>query len=247
MAEPLRVVIAEDNYLVREGVRRLLAESGCVDVVAAVGSAPELVDAVRRLQPNAVLTDIRMPVPDARPGAGLRDGRGSGGGQGAPEGMEGIEAAHAIRAAHPGIGVVVLSQYADEAYAYALFRAGTDGLAYLLKDRVAELSVLLDALAEVSRGGSVVDPQVVGALVSRQVRLRDSPLAGLSERELSVLREMAGGRGNRGIAAGLHLSESTVEKHINTIFAKLGLEAEPHVNRRVSAVLTYLRDSGLRG
>jgi DNA-binding NarL/FixJ family response regulator len=242
MAEPLRVVIAEDNYLVREGIRRLLVESGVVDVLAAVESAPLLVDAANRLGPDAVLTDIRMPLPG---GSAER----ADGGQGADgvEGMEGIQAAHAIRAAHPDMGVVVLSQYSDAAYAYALFKRGTDGLAYLLKDRVAQLSVLLDALAEVSLGGSVVDPQVVDALVSRQVRLRATPLAALSERELSVLREMAGGRGNRGIAAELHLSESTVEKHINAIFVKLGLDAEPLVHRRVSAVLAYLRDSGLRG
>src|ERR1700761_3579207 len=132
MGEPLRVLLADDNYLVREGTRRLLEDSGEVTVLAAVGSAPELLDATRRTRPDAVLTDIRMPASNG-PGASPRDGA-----QGAPA-MEGIDAAHAIRAADPAIGVVILSQYADEAYAFALFKNGTAGLAYLLKDRVGDL------------------------------------------------------------------------------------------------------------
>lgn len=231
-AAPLRIVIAEDNYLLREGLRRLLEESGAVSIEAAVGSAPELLDAVRRLQPEAVLTDIRMPVAAGVP-ADQSD---------ADSAMEGIDAAHRIRAEHPDVGVVILSQYADEAYAFALFREGTAGLAYLLKDRVAEVERLLDALQEVHRGGSVIDPQVVEALVARQARLRESPLVALNPRELDVLREMAQGRGNRGIAAELSLSESSVEKHVNGIFSKLGLTAEPLVHRRVAAVLTFLHN-----
>jgi DNA-binding NarL/FixJ family response regulator len=220
MTEPLRIVTADDNYLVREGARRILEDSGDVVVLAAVGSAPELLDAVGRLRPQAVLTDIRMPG-------------------------DGIAAAHAIRAAHPDVGVVVLSQYADEGYAFELFRDGTSGLAYLLKDRIGDVHRLLSALNEVVRGGSVVDPLVVEALVTRRARLRDSPLAGLTPRELDVLREMAQGRGNAGIAAELGLAESSVEKHVNAIFAKLGLTAEVPVHRRVTAVLTFLRESGL--
>ena len=140
MADRLRVILAEDNYLVREGTRRLLEDSGEIDVVAAVGNAEELRDAVRRFAPQAVLTDIRMP-----PG----------------HHMEGIEAAHAIRRDHPGIGVVVLSQHTDEVYAFALLRDGTSGLAYLLKDRLGDVEDLIRALREVARGGSVIDPVVV--------------------------------------------------------------------------------------
>jgi DNA-binding NarL/FixJ family response regulator len=226
MSEPLRIVTADDNYLVREGARRLLEDSGDVVVLAAVGSAPELLDAVDRLRPQAVLTDIRMPA-DAD--------------------MDGIAAAHAIRAAHPDIGVVVLSQYAEEGYAFELFRDGTAGLAYLLKDHIGDVHRLLAALREVVRGGSVVDPIVVEALVTRRARLRASPLAGLTARELDVLREMAQGRGNAGIAEALGLAESSVEKHVNSIFAKLGLTAEVPVHRRVTAVLTFLREDGLSG
>lgn len=234
MSEPLRVVIADDNYLVREGTRRLLEDSGQVTVRAAVGTAPELLDAVRRSRPEAVLTDIRMPP------AGPRAGQPGG------PAMEGIDAAHAIKTSDPGVGVVILSQYADESYAFELFRNGTAGLAYLLKDRVGDLGQLLSALREVVRGGSVIDPQVVDALVTRRARLRESPLARLTPRELDVLREMAQGRGNAGIAQDLSLSESSVEKHVNAIFTKLGLSGEQLVHRRVAAVLTFLRDAGLR-
>ena len=232
MAEPLRIVIADDNYLVREGTRRLLEDSGQVTVQAAVGSAPELLDAVRRARPDAVLTDIRMPV-----GSAARPNEPA---------MEGIDAAHRIKETTPGVGVVILSQYADESYAFELFRNGTAGLAYLLKDRVGDLRQLLSALREVATGGSVIDPQVVDALVTRRVRLRESPLARLTPRELDVLREMAQGRGNAGIAQQLFLSESSVEKHVNAIFAKLDLASEQQVHRRVAAVLTFLRDAGLR-
>jgi len=228
MNEPLRIVIADDNYLVREGTRRLLEDSGQVTVLAAVGSAAELLDAVRRARPDAVLTDIRMP-PAGAAGGGADDA--------VRPAMEGIDAAHAIRAADPDIGVVILSQYADESYAFELFRNGTAGLAYLLKDRVGDLQQLLAALREVTSGGSVIDPQVVDALVSRRARLRESPLARLTPRELDVLREMAQGRGNAGIAAELSLSESSVEKYVNAIFAKLDLASEQLVHRRVAAVL----------
>jgi DNA-binding NarL/FixJ family response regulator len=234
MAEPLRIVIADDNYLVREGTRRLLEDSGQVSVQAAVGSAPELLDAVQRSRADAVLTDIRMPPVGS---VGGRDGRPA---------MEGIDAAHSIKAADPAVGVVILSQYADESYAFELFRNGTAGLAYLLKDRVGDLQQLLAALREVVNGGSVIDPQVVDALVTRRVRLRESPLARLTPRELEVLREMAQGRGNAGIAQNLSLSESSVEKYVNAIFTKLDLSGEQLVHRRVAAVLTFLRDAGLR-
>src|SRR5918911_3042175 len=169
MPSPLRVVLAEDNYLVREGTRRLLEDSGEVEVLAAVGTAIELLDAVERLRPQAVLPDIRMP-PGHHP--------------------EGIAAAHAIRASHPEVGVVVLSQHAEEAYAFQLFQHGTAGLAYLLKERVGDLDELLRALHEVVAGRSVVDAQIVELLVAHGARLADSPVSRLSPRELGVLHQM---------------------------------------------------------
>ncbi|HUQ78546.1 MAG TPA: response regulator transcription factor [Patescibacteria group bacterium] len=221
MAEPLRVVLAEDNYLVREGTRRLLESTGEVDVVAAVGTAEELLDAVERFRPNAVMTDIRMP-----PG----------------HGTEGIEAAHEIRRRHPEIGVVILSQHADEGYVLELLRDGTDGYGYLLKERVGDRSELLRALRETARGGSVIDALLVEALVGRRRAETRSPLAELTARELDVLRLMAEGRSNAGIADALSLSESSIEKHTSVIFSKLGLSEEPQVHRRVAAVVTFLRE-----
>ncbi|MGN5377026.1 LuxR C-terminal-related transcriptional regulator [Streptomyces lasalocidi] len=204
----------------REGTRRLLEDTGEVVVVAAVGTADELLDAVQRLRPDAVIADIRMP-PDHH--------------------TEGITAAHAIRAGHPGIGVVVLSQHANEQYAFALFQHGTDGLAYLLKERIGELEELLRALREVAAGRSVIDPRIVEVLVGSLTRTTDAPLSQLTRRELDVLRHMAQGKNNRSIAESLSLSESTIEKHVNSTFAKLGLAEETQLHRRVTAVLTYLR------
>ena len=218
----LRVVIAEDNYIVREGTRRLLEDSGQVEVVACVGNAAELLQAVDNLRPDAVLTDIRMP-----PG----------------HQVEGIQAAHEIRRHHPSIGVVVLSQHSDASYAVQLLKDGTEGLGYLLKTRVGELGELLHALREVAAGRSVVDSGVVERLVEYRSRQAESPLRLLSERELDVLREMAEGKANATIASSLHLSESSVEKYVNAIFSKLGLSEERLMSRRVAAVLTYLRAS----
>lgn len=222
MPDPLRVVIAEDNYLVREGTRELLEASGEVAVVAAVGSKRELIDSVARLRPDAVLADIRMP-PDHH--------------------MEGIEAAHEIRRSMPAIGVVILSQHADETYAFALLKEGTAGLAYLLKERISERGELVRALRETAGGGSVVDSTIVEALVRRRIRLASSPLHDLTPRELDVLREMAQGRTNSGIAGTLFLSQSAVEKHVSAIFSKLGLAQVGEVDRRVAAVLTFLRNA----
>jgi DNA-binding NarL/FixJ family response regulator len=224
MSDRLRVVIAEDNYLVREGTRRLLEDSGQVEVVGAVGTAEEALDAVERLRPDCLLTDIRMP-----PG----------------HNTEGIELARTVRARHPDVGVVVLSQYAYEAYAFELLKEGSAGLAYLLKDRVDQTEELVRALREVRAGRSVIDSQVVETLVSRRARLADSPIARLTERELDVLREMAQGKTNPAIAEALVLSDSAVEKHITSIFSKLGLAEEPpQVHRRVAAVLAYLKELG---
>ena len=216
------MVIAEDHYLVREGTRRLLEDSGTVEILAAVGTADELHDAVRRFVPDVVLTDIRMP-----PG----------------HHMEGIEAAHIIRRDHPGVGVAVFSQHTDAAYAAELFKDGTSGLAYLLKDRLDDVDDLVRALREVSRNGSVIDPIVVDALLAQRNRSRRSPLGELTPRELDVLREMAQGRTNAGIEQALHLSGSTVEKHVNSIFGKLRLADAP-VHRRVAAVLAFLQSDG---
>ncbi len=216
----LRVVVADDHYLVREGVRRLLEASGQVDVLDAVGTASELLERVAALEPDAVITDIRMP-----PG----------------HHMEGIEAAHRIRAEHPSVGVVVLSQHADESYAFELLKHGTAGLAYLLKDRVGELHELLHALREVSAGRSSIDARVIDALVQRRVRRETSGLEQLTPRELDVLREMARGKSNPGIAAALVLSESAVEKHVSSILTKLGRPDDHGVHRRVAAVLAFLQ------
>jgi DNA-binding NarL/FixJ family response regulator len=216
----MKVVIAEDHYLVREGTRRILEDSGEVSVVAAVGTAVELLDAVDRLQPDAVITDIRMP-----PG----------------HHTEGIAAAHEIRTRFPSVGVVVLSQHANEQYAFALFSRGTSRLAYLLKERVGDVGELLRALREVIAGRSVIDPRIVEVLVRSHTRTAESPLASLTPRELDVLGEMAQGKNNRAIADALALSESTVEKHVNAVFAKLSLGVEDSLHRRVAAVLTFLR------
>ena len=219
----LRVAIAEDHYLVREGTRRALEASGDVEVVAAVGSADELHAAVDALAPDVVVTDIRMPPSHH---------------------TEGIDAAHRIRAEHPGIGIVVLSQYAEATYALELLRGGTAGLAYLLKERVGDPDQLVHAVREVARGGSVIDPVVVGTLVGSEAQQERSPLAQLTDRERDVLEQMAQGRTNAAIADTLHLSESSVEKYATSIFAKLGLSDEPQTHRRVAAVLAFLRDAG---
>jgi DNA-binding NarL/FixJ family response regulator len=222
MGEALRVAIADDHYLVREGVERALQTTAGIEVVAAVGRAEELEDAVARLSPDVVITDIRMP-PGHR--------------------TEGIEAAHRIRARHPATGVVVLSQYAEAAYALDLLRDGAAGLAYLLKERIGEPDQLIHAVREVARGGSVIDPDVVAALVRSNAR-QQSPVSRLTERERDVLEGMAQGRTNGAIATRIHLSESSVEKYATSIFAKLDLTDEPETHRRVAAVLAYLRDTG---
>ncbi len=223
----MKVVIAEDHYLVREGTRRLLESSGEVDVVAAVESPEALLDAVERLRPDAVITDIRMPPTHQ---------------------MEGIEAAREIRSRHPDVGVVVLSQYVNALYAFELFHDGTTGLAYLLKDRVGELDELLRALREVATGGSVIDPKVVEGLLGRRQEPARSLLETLSSREMEVLSEMAQGKSNAAISVSLYITPSAVEKHINAIFAKLMLSSEDGAqHRRVAAVLTFLRNQDLRG
>ncbi len=218
----IRVVFAEDNYLVREGTAALLATSDAVELVGTATTKDELLAAVEELKPDAVLTDIRMP----------------------PTGTnEGIDAAKMIRETYPEIGVVVLSQFAEEEYAYDLLKDGAAGLGYLLKERVADVDELVRALTEVSRGGSVLDPKVVEALVSAKERMAHSPLGQLTDREREVLGEMAQGKNNAAIAKALFLTERAVEKHINSLFHKLDLTEEPDVHRRVMAVLAFLRET----
>lgn len=216
---PLRVIVADDDYLVRGGITAMLRELTDVEVVGTAGSFDALFSSVDEHRPDVVLTDIRMPPH-------FDD--------------EGIRAARRIRQEHPSVGVVVLSQHAEAAYAMALLEMGVDGVGYLLKERVGDVTDLVAALTTVAAGGSVIDPKVVQELVGRRSAAARSPLAGLTERETEVLREMATGKNNAAVARALFLSERAVEKHINAVFAKLGLSEEPDVNRRVMAVLTFL-------
>jgi DNA-binding NarL/FixJ family response regulator len=212
-------VFADDNYLVRTGVAALLEDVGEVQVVAAVADPPSLHRAVEHHHPDAVLTDIRMPPTHTD---------------------EGIVAGRRIRAEHPGTGVVVLSQYVEERYALDLLADGAEGVGYLLKERVADVTELVRALREVARGGSVLDPRVVAALLRHRAAEAGSPLAALTDRERDVLAAMATGRNNAAIAGHLFMSERAVEKHIGIVFQKLGLTDESRVNRRVMAVLAFL-------
>ncbi len=217
----ITLVVAEDSLLVREGIVRLLSAYDDVEIAGVAVDLPQLLAAVDEHAPNVVLTDIRMP----------------------PTGTdEGIRAAAELRARHPDVGVVVLSQYVEPGYALSLFDGGSQGRAYLLKERLSEGSQLIDAIRAVASGGSVVDPKVVETLVNARARARSSPLEHLTPRELEVLSEIAQGKNNAAVAATLVLSERAVEKHINSLFSKLGLSEEPSVHRRVKAVLLYLAD-----
>jgi DNA-binding NarL/FixJ family response regulator len=217
----IRLVLAEDNLLVRAGLVKLLDEEADLEIVDVCGDHDALMGSVESDLPDVVVTDIRMPP-------GLSD--------------EGIRAAAALRTSHPQVGVVVLSQYLEPAYALALFDSGSNGRAYLLKDRVADLGQLASAIRTVASGGSVIDPLVVDALVATRSRAPDSPLMRLTSREREILVQMAQGKSNAGVAESLYLSERAVEKHINSIFSKLQLGAEPGVHRRVKAVLLFLAE-----
>jgi len=215
----IRVVLADDHYLVREGVRRLLETDPEIEVAAACGDLDSLLATVDAERPDVVLTDIRMP----------------------PQGVdEGVQAAERLRETHPDVGVVVLSQYAEPRYALALLDAGTARRAYLLKERVDDLAQLVGAIKVVAAGGSVIDPKVVEGLVAEKARTEASPLNALTPREHDVLREMAEGKNNAAIAKSLFLTERSVEKVIHSIFLKLGLAWEPSVHKRVKAVILYL-------
>jgi DNA-binding NarL/FixJ family response regulator len=219
----IRVVLAEDNALLRDGVARLVESQDDLELIASVGDLPSLLEAIDDDPPDVVVTDIRMP----------------------PTGTdEGIQAAARLRDTQPQVGVVVLSQYANPSYALALLAEGSKGRAYLLKERVSDVDDLLRAIREVASGGSVIDSAVVEALVSANARKPASELDRLTPRESEILGEMAQGKSNAAIAATLVLSERAVEKHTNSIFSKLGLSEERDVNRRVKAVLLYLAQQG---
>lgn len=221
-ARPLRVMLAEDQYLGREGTRRLLQEHGGVDVVAVAGDYDEVLAEARRCRPDAVLMDVKMPPTYS---------------------MEGIRAAHVLREELPGIGILVLTQHDDEGYVWALLQHGVEGLGYLHKVRVGDLEQVVRALHEVANGGSVLDPRIVARLLDYRRNKPGSPLAELTAGERDVLALMAEGMSNRRIGDALHLSTGAVEKRIAVIFSKLALEPEAQLNRRVAAVLIYLREA----
>ena len=217
----VRVALAEDNVLLREGVSRLVAANEDFELVGVASDLPQLLALVSEHAPDVVVTDIRMP----------------------PTGTdEGIRAAAWIRENHPRVGVVVLSQYSAPRYAVALLEHGSAGRAYLLKERVGSVDELARAIRIVAQGGSVIDHTVVDELVQARSRERTSGLSSLTARESQILAEMAQGKSNSAIAAAVSVSERAVEKHTNSIFAKLGLTEEKDVNRRVKAVLVYLSE-----
>jgi DNA-binding NarL/FixJ family response regulator len=211
----VRVVIADDAVLLREGAARLLEDAG-FEVVAQAGDAEDLLRKVRAHKPDVAIVDVRMP-PDNTD--------------------DGLRAALSIRAELPDVGILLLSQYVEERYIGELLAGGTEGIGYLLKDRVAEVDRFTEAVRRVGDGGSVLDPQVVAQMVGR----REEPLSELTEREREVLALMAEGYSNRAVAETLFVSERAVERHVTSIFSKLGLAATGQEHRRVLAVLTYLR------
>ncbi|MDA2978952.1 MAG: response regulator transcription factor [Actinomycetota bacterium] len=217
----LRVVLAEDNLLMREGIAAVLGLSDEIDLVATCSDFDGLMAAVAEHVPDAVVTDIRMPPSQTD---------------------EGIRAANALRETNPGVGVVVLSQYVEPDYALRLFEHGSDGRAYLLKERISEYDELASAVRRVAEGGSVVDPKVVDVLIGARTGGRKSPIDRLTERELEVLGEIARGRTNAAVGEALFISPRSVEKHVNSIFTKLDLSDETDTNHRVRAVLLYLAD-----
>jgi DNA-binding NarL/FixJ family response regulator len=224
----IRVALAEDNVLLREGVSRLVASNEDFELAGTASDLPELLALVAAVHPDVVVTDIRMPP-------GHSD--------------EGIQAAMRLRETNPDLGVVVLSQYANPSYALALLETGSAGRAYVLKERVHDLDQLVAAIRAVAQGGSLIDPKVVDGLVAERARAATSPLGQLTARERDVLRKMAEGKNNASIAEDLVMTERSVEKVINSMFMKLGLTWEPAVHKRVKAVILYLAESdqGHRG
>jgi DNA-binding NarL/FixJ family response regulator len=215
----VRIVLADDSYLVREGTAALLSALPDVQLLASAGDLDGLLDAVTRLRPDVVMTDIRMPPGQA---------------------VEGLTAARRIRTDYPGTGVILLTQFAEPEYAYELLRGGAAGVGYLLKDHIADIAELSRAISQVAAGGTALDPQLVEALVARSERRGDTAVGVLSPRERQVLEQMAQGRSNTAIGAALVLTERAVQKHINAVFRKLGLNESPELDSRVAAVLRFL-------
>lgn len=221
---PVRVVLAEDSYVIREFLTTTLNATPRVELAAICTNGKELEQAIKNWNPDVVLTDIRMPPSDSD---------------------EGLRIATTLRDTHPEVGVVVLSQYADPAYAFGLLEHGTGGRAYLLKERIREKDELVDAIDAVAHGGSVVDPLIVDALIQARSTAARSRLSELTPREREVLAEIAAGRSNGAIAESLVLTKRAVEKHINSIFSKLNLPDAHDVSRRVQATLIFLSEEGL--
>jgi DNA-binding NarL/FixJ family response regulator len=221
----LRVALADDNYIIREGLEQLLASGGEIEVLASCADMPSLLAAVEADSPDVVLTDIRMP----------------------PDGDDaGIQIASRLRETHPQIGVVVLSQYSEPGFVLRLLDSGSEGRAYLLKERIADRSELTRAIEAVAEGGSVIDPKIVEVLVRARARAESSPLAEMTPRELDVLAAVAEGKSNTAIAEELVLTKRAIEKHINAIFLKLGLTYSPdseQMSKRVKATLIFLGES----
>ena len=222
---PIRLVLADDNLLVREGLERVLAIETEFEIVASCADLPSLLEAVETGAPDVVLTDIRMPPSQTD---------------------EGVQAAILLERTHPDVAVIVLTQYADPGYALALLEHGSRRRGYILKERVHDRAQLVTAIHAVAEGGSVIDSRVVDVLVAARSRGASSPLAELSPRELEVLAEIAQGNSNDAIAGSLTLTKRAVEKHINAIFLKLGLTYAEDVSRRVKATLLFLAEEGDR-
>jgi DNA-binding NarL/FixJ family response regulator len=216
---PVRVVIGDDAALFREGIAKILEAAG-MDVVAQTGRADDFLRRARAHRPDVVVVDIQMPPGNAD---------------------DGLRAALELRARHPDVGIVVLSQFFEESYAVDLIGDHAEGVGYLLKERVGDASVFVDAVGRVAEGGTALDPEIVRLMLGR--RRAEGPLDALSPRERDVLREMAEGKSNRGIAQALLVSQAAVEKHINSIFRKLDIEPTATEHRRVQAVLHYIRDT----
>jgi DNA-binding NarL/FixJ family response regulator len=222
------VALGEDNYLVREGIEQLMATVDEVEIVASCPDMPSLMEAIDSVAPAVVLTDIRMPPTNTD---------------------EGIQVAAALRERNPDVGVVVLSQYAEPSYVLRLFESGSEGRAYLLKERIRDRAEMVGAIEAVATGGSVIDPKLVEVMVKARARAERSPLRELTRRELEVLAAVAKGLSNSAIAQELVLTKRAVEKHINAIFLKLGLTHAAHaedVSKRVKAALLYLAEGDLR-
>jgi DNA-binding NarL/FixJ family response regulator len=221
---PVRVVLAEDSYVIREFLTATLTTAPGVELLAVCTNGKELQMAIETWKPDVVLTDIRMPPSGAE---------------------EGLRIASTLRETHPEIGVVVLSQYAEPAYAIGLLEQGTGGRAYLLKERIREKADLIGAIQAVARGGSVIDPMIVDVLIEARCRAARSQLTQLTPRERELLAEIAAGKSNGAIAESLVLTKRAVEKHVNSIFSKLDLPETQDVSRRVKATLIFLSEEGM--